>query len=85
MADQPNTEKVYPINALAFHPKYAHGFFRFRTFASAGGDGMINIWDMDAKKRIRQLPRLRASVTSVAFSSSGDEICASASDYSFKT
>ncbi|RHY29169.1 hypothetical protein DYB32_005379 [Aphanomyces invadans] len=38
---------VFPINAIAFHP-------RFGTFATGGCDGMINVWDGDNKKRINQ-------------------------------
>ncbi|RHY44832.1 hypothetical protein DYB26_011103 [Aphanomyces astaci] len=38
---------VFPINAIAFHP-------RFGTFATGGCDGMINVWDGENKKRINQ-------------------------------
>jgi hypothetical protein len=39
---------VYPVHAIAFHPA-------FGTFATGGGDGVINIWDGDNKKRLFQV------------------------------
>jgi cell cycle arrest protein BUB3 len=55
---------VYPVNVLAFHPVYG-------TFASAGGDGTVALWDAVAKRRIKQYPALPASVSSLSFSSDG--------------
>ncbi|SPO28495.1 related to mitotic checkpoint protein BUB3 [Ustilago trichophora] len=55
---------VYPVQGMAFHPR--HG-----TFASLGGDAVISVWDAAAKKRIRQYPKLSASITAGAFDSSG--------------
>lgn len=49
---------VYPVHAIAFHPTYG-------TFATGGGDGVVNIWDGDNKKRLFQVgvitrrPRLK--------------------------
>lgn len=43
-------EKIYPVNALGFHPVY-------NTFASGGSDGFINIWDGYNKKRLCQFHR----------------------------
>lgn len=33
-----DVELIYPVNALCFHPKFQ------KTFASGGGDGIVNIW-----------------------------------------
>ena len=55
---------VYPVHALVFHP--IHG-----TFASGGGDGVVALWDANAKRRIRQYQRYPASVAAMSFSSDG--------------
>ncbi len=55
---------VYPVNSLAFHP--VHG-----TFASAGGDGIVALWDAVAKRRLRQYQRFPASIASIDFSRDG--------------
>lgn len=55
---------VYPVNALAFHP--VHG-----TFATGGGDGVVCFWDAQSKRRVKQYPKLGASVAAMDFSSDG--------------
>ncbi|KAF2771399.1 spindle assembly checkpoint protein [Teratosphaeria nubilosa] len=55
---------VYPVNALAFHP--IHG-----TFATGGGDGVVAFWDAQTKRRIKQFPKLEASVAALEFSADG--------------
>lgn len=55
---------VYPVNCLAYHP-------RFGSFASGGGDGVVALWDGIAKRRIRQYQKFPASVAAVAFSADG--------------
>lgn len=55
---------VYPVNALAFHP--VHG-----TFATGGGDGVVVLWDAQTKRRVRQYPKLGASVAAIDFSADG--------------
>ena len=55
---------VYPVNALAFHPKYG-------TFASGGGDGTVALWDAEAKRRMKQYQKFSNSVASLAFSKNG--------------
>ncbi|CAD6901616.1 unnamed protein product [Tilletia controversa] len=57
-------DTVYPINALAFHPR--HG-----SFATLGGDAMVHIWDPVAKKRIRVYPQFPAALSAAAFSADG--------------
>lgn len=42
------TETIYPVNALAFHPKHS-------TFATGGSDAIVNIWDPYNRKRLVQL------------------------------
>ena len=44
-------EKIYPVNAIAFHNIY-------NTFATGGSDGYVNIWDGFHKKRLCQFHRL---------------------------
>lgn len=69
-------QTVYPVNAIAFHPK--HG-----TFLSGGCDGIVNIWDGVNKKRICQLPAFPTSVASADFNHDGS-LLAVASSYTFE-
>ena len=62
-----DVDVVYPVNALAFHP-------RFGTFASGGGDGLVALWDAHAKRRIRQYQKLPSSVAALSFSADGDRL-----------
>jgi WD40 repeat protein len=39
---------VFPVNAVAYNPM-------FGTFATGGGDGVVNIWDGNNKKRLFQV------------------------------
>ncbi len=41
---------AYPVHSIVFHPGYG-------TFATGGGDGVINFWDGDNKKRLFQIAR----------------------------
>ena len=63
-ANEQGVDVVYPVNALAFHPR--HG-----TFASGGGDGFVALWDGVAKRRIRQYQRYASSVSALGFSGDG--------------
>lgn len=67
---------VYPVNALSFHP-------RFGTFASGGGDGIVNIWDGFNKKRLRQFAKYPTTISSLSFNSDGN-LLAIASSYTFE-
>jgi len=62
-----DVDHVWPVNSLAFHPKY-------NTFASAGSDGTVSIWDHKVKKRLRQYPKYPGPVASVAFNCDGTKI-----------
>lgn len=64
---------VYPVHAIAFHQGYG-------TFATGGGDGVINIWDGDNKKRLSQTARYPTCVASLCFNRTG-ELLAVASSY----
>jgi cell cycle arrest protein BUB3 len=39
---------VFPVNAVGYNPL-------FGTFATGGGDGVVNIWDGNNKKRLFQV------------------------------
>lgn len=52
---------VYPVNAIEFHPRY-------KTFASAGGDGVISLWDLKAKKRVKQYASIGSEIQVLAYS-----------------
>lgn len=81
-------DHVWPVNALAFHPMYdivqsflsiARGltsifFLSYNTFASAGSDGTVSVWDHKIKKRLRQYPKFNNPVSSVAFNCDGTKI-----------
>jgi len=62
-----DVDHVWPVNSLAFHPVY-------NTFASAGSDGTISIWDHKVKKRLRQYPKFPGPVAAVAFNCDGSKI-----------
>jgi cell cycle arrest protein BUB3 len=62
--DEGGGDVVYPVNALAFHPKYS-------TFASGGGDGTVALWDSQAKRRMRLYQNFPASVAALGFSPDG--------------
>ncbi|CAG8972179.1 hypothetical protein HYALB_00007321 [Hymenoscyphus albidus] len=62
--DNEGADVVYPVNALAFHPG-------FGTFASGGGDGVVALWDANAKRRTRQYQKYPQSVAALCFSCDG--------------
>ncbi|KAG5337580.1 hypothetical protein C0989_009305 [Termitomyces sp. Mn162] len=62
-----DVDHVWPVNALAFHPTY-------NTFASAGSDATVSIWDHKVKKRLRQYPKFASSISSLAFNSDGTKL-----------
>ncbi|CAO3693675.1 unnamed protein product [Rhizopus stolonifer] len=70
-----NTEVVYPVNALAFHPTYG-------TFASGGSDCMVNIWDGENKKRLKQFTGYSEEIACLDFNHDGSML-AIASSYTF--
>lgn len=60
-------DTIYPINALAFNPIH-------NTFATGGSDKTVNLWDPNAKKRIKSYSKFKNSVQSIAFSDDGDQM-----------
>ncbi|EKM57701.1 uncharacterized protein PHACADRAFT_170913 [Phanerochaete carnosa HHB-10118-sp] len=62
-----DVDHVWPVNSLAFHPVY-------NTFASAGSDGTVSIWDHKLKKRLRQYPKYHSAVPSIAFNCDGTKL-----------
>jgi len=48
-------DHVWPVNSLAFHPIY-------NTFASAGSDGTVSIWDTRSRKRLRQYQKYKTAI-----------------------
>lgn len=69
-------QTIYPVNSITFHPI-------FKTFATGGGDGVVNIWDGDNKKRICQFPPYNTSIASLDFNNNGSLI-AIASSYTWE-
>lgn len=70
------TQTIFPVNAITFHPIW-------KTFATGGGDGVVNIWDGDNKKRICQFPPYNTSIASLDFNNTGSLI-AIASSYTWE-
>jgi len=60
-------EKIYPVNAISFHPTHC-------TFATGGSDGFVNIWDGFNKKRLCQFHQYKTSITSLSFSHNGSTL-----------
>ncbi|KAF8240272.1 WD40 repeat-like protein [Tricholoma matsutake] len=67
-----DVDHVWPVNALAFHPRYS-------TFASAGSDATVSIWDHKVKKRLRQYPKYAGPVSSLAFNCDGTKLAVAVS------
>eukprot|EP00903_Cladosiphon_okamuranus_P014161 g13160.t1 len=69
-------DKVFPVNAMAFHPTYG-------TFATGGCDNMVNIWDGKNKKRLWQSNAYSTGIASLAFNHDGTRLAIAAS-YTFE-
>lgn len=59
-----------------FHPVYG-------TFATGGCDGVVSVWDGEAKKRLYQFAKYPTSVAALAFNAAGT-LMAVASSYTFE-
>jgi cell cycle arrest protein BUB3 len=44
------------------------------TFASAGSDGTVSIWDHKVKKRLRQCPKYASAIPSIASNCDGTRL-----------
>lgn len=64
---------VYAVNAIAFHQ--GHG-----TFATVGGDGVVNFWDKDNKQRLKGFNPTQRTIPCAAFNAQGN-LFAYASSY----
>lgn len=60
-----------------------HPHAGYETFASGGGDGLINVWDGANKKRLFQTSRYPTSIASLSFSKDGSML-AVASSYAYE-
>lgn len=67
-----NETKVYPVNAISFHPEYG-------TFTTAGSDGTFSIWDKDAKFRLKGPGKADGPITATAFNRNGSILAYAAS------
>jgi len=47
---------------------------RHHTFASAGSDGIVSVWDHTAKKRLRQYPKYHNAVNDISFNNTGTKL-----------
>lgn len=52
---------------------------RYNTFASAGSDGTVSIWDHKVKKRLRQYHKYNNAVPSIAFNCDGTKLAVATS------
>mmetsp|Transcript_17760 Transcript_17760/g.32132 ORF Transcript_17760/g.32132 Transcript_17760/m.32132 type:complete len:348 (-) Transcript_17760:230-1273(-) len=69
-------DTVYPVNSIAFHPRYG-------TFATGGCEGTVVTWDGLHKKKLASLPQFASSIAALAFNHDGSEL-AIASSYTFE-
>ncbi|KAG6854543.1 hypothetical protein C0991_005455 [Blastosporella zonata] len=78
-----DVDHVWPVNALAFHPTSVPNFsfiylfsvyYRYNTFASAGSDATVSIWDHKVKKRLRQYSKFASPISSLAFNCDGTKL-----------
>ncbi|KAJ2611725.1 mitotic spindle checkpoint protein Bub3 [Coemansia sp. RSA 1365] len=70
-----NTDLVYPVNTVAFHPVH-------HTFVTGGSDGVVSLWDPDNKKRLKQYQAYPTSISALDFNASGSAL-AIASSYTY--
>jgi cell cycle arrest protein BUB3 len=66
-------DTVYPVNKIAFHPKYTS------TFATGGCDGTVILWDGKQKKKLVALPKFPTSISALSFSEDGSELAIASS------
>ncbi|KAI8074484.1 WD40-repeat-containing domain protein [Gongronella butleri] len=70
-----DTEVVYPVNALAFHP--IHG-----TLATGGSDCTVFVWNTRSRRRLRQFTRFNEEIAQIDIDPTGSQL-AVASSYTF--
>lgn len=64
---------VYPVNCICFNKAYG-------TFATVGGDGIVNFWDKDNKQRLKGFPAIHRTISCASFNTQGN-LFAYASSY----
>ena len=65
-------EYIYPVYAISFHQQH-------NTFATGGGDGMVNVWDGFNKKRLCQFAQYPTDISTLAFHPDGTQIAIASS------
>lgn len=84
----PNTMLLYPVHAIASHPRYARRAASrltrssHPTLATGGGDGLVCFWDRQNRRKIRALPQLPTGISALEFSPDGRRL-AIASSYGY--
>ncbi|KAL0227494.1 hypothetical protein RCL1_003638 [Eukaryota sp. TZLM3-RCL] len=68
---------VYPVNDICFHPSVG------TSFATAGSDGTVAIWDGEKKKVCSKFAGFNNPISSISFNSTGN-LLAIASSYVFE-
>jgi cell cycle arrest protein BUB3 len=66
-------DMVYPVNVIAFHPKFTS------TFATGGCDGTVVLWDGSNKKKLTALPIFPTSISALSFSEDGTHLAIASS------
>ena len=62
----PRSESIiYAVNAISSHPIYG-------TFTTAGSDGTFNIWDKDARQRLKGPTAVGGPIVATAFNRNGN-------------
>jgi cell cycle arrest protein BUB3 len=75
--DTPTGPVAHPVNAIAFNKRYG-------TFVTGGGDGVTNVWDGMARKRVgKPTAPYPTSVSALAFSEDSDMLAVAVS-YAFE-
>ncbi|KAI6656000.1 Mitotic checkpoint protein BUB3 [Oopsacas minuta] len=65
-------EYIYPVYSISFHQQH-------NTFATGGGDGLVNVWDRFNKKRLCQFAQYPADISSLSFHPDGTQIAIASS------
>ncbi|KAG1679846.1 hypothetical protein FOA52_012760 [Chlamydomonas sp. UWO 241] len=75
-SNEDGRDVAFPVHSIVFHPG-------FGTFATGGGDGVINLWDGENKKRLFQISKYPNTIAAMAFSRDGSML-AVASSYTYE-
>ena len=59
-----STNLSYPLHAISVHPQVG-------TFLTAGGDGVLSVWDKASRHRVKQFPKKNLPITHARFSDDG--------------